>query len=117
MAQKITTDVAYKSFEHGSVTTNCQQTLNWILSMELKRDQIISISMCETKQEEGVSLMTVFYRIRSIVENAAPFDQLQFHEFTKTKSWETQAKESESFSKNGCQIVSLAHSAKNIMGL
>lgn len=85
--------------------------------MELKRDQIISISMCESKQEEGVSHMTVFYRIRSTVENAAPFDHLQFRQFTKTKSWESQAKEAESFSKNGCQIVSLAHSAKNIMGL
>lgn len=32
------TDVAYKSFIHGSVTANCQQTLDWIQSMELKRD-------------------------------------------------------------------------------
>ena len=117
MADQLSTDVAYKSFQHGSVTSNCQQTLDWINSMELKRDQIISISMCETSTEEGESLMTVVYRVKSLAEDAAPFDHLQFREFTKTKSWESQAKEAEDFAKTGCDIVSLAHSAKNVLNL
>ena len=85
--------------------------------MELKRDQIISICMQETTIEEGQSLILIWYRVASLSPEAAPFDELQFREFTKTKSWEAQAKEAEDFVSGGIEVVSLAHSAKNVMAL
>lgn len=73
--------------------------------------------MNETQIEDGQSHLTVFYRIKSLAADAPPFDQLQYREFTKTKSWEAQAKEAEDLAHTGCQLVSLSHSAKNVMSL
>lgn len=50
---KISTDVDFKTFVHGASTANAQQVLDFIREKELKREQIISITMHETKISVG----------------------------------------------------------------
>ncbi len=117
MAESSNVNVEVQQFVHGSVSANCSQTLAWIQERELKRDQIVSICMSETAIEDGESRIAVYYRTASLSPSAAPFDELQFREFTKTKSWEAQAKEAEDFVTGSVEVVALAHSAKNVMAL
>ena len=116
--EKISTDVAYKTFENGMAKTSAEQLLAWSRNMELKRDQFISITMNENVIEEGNNQTTIFYRVKSDSESAIPFDQLQFHSFDTTKPWGALAVAGEAHANNGnTQVVSMTHTPKNIGGL
>jgi hypothetical protein len=87
---------------------------DWIKNKELKRSQLVSLSMSENRSEDGDNVIAIVYREHS-KENAAdtPLDTIDFKIFDPQTPWETLFHEFEGFSKSR-DILSLTHSAKNI---
>ena len=48
---------------------------------------MISITLNESKIEEGIQILTVFYREKPIVEKDVPLD-LKYHVFPRTDGWD-----------------------------
>jgi len=72
-----TNKVAYKSIKHGS-TSKCMQAMVTAIKDELKlmQDQIVSISIHDTKVHHGDLEAVLFYRTQSTVDNSEPTESL-----------------------------------------
>ena len=107
------TSASFVTFQNGMAKKKAEAFEAWIREKEIKRSQIISITMNETQVTEGEQLLTVFYRDAPIEKGELPFAELLFEQFNKNQSWDRLLKEANK-SKSGEGVVSLSHSAKNI---
>ena len=110
--------------EHGKLNSeifvlqngrkNVTAVSEWIKSKELKRSQLVSLSMSEDRKEDGDNVIALVYRENS-KENPAdtPLDTIDFKIFDQQNTWDVLFHEFEAFSK-GQDILSLTHTAKNI---
>lgn len=72
--------VAFKSIKHGSTSKCMQATVNAIKDeLKLMQDQIVSISLHDTKVHHGDMEAVVFYRTQSTVDNSEPTESLQYN--------------------------------------
>lgn len=109
------TDAAFVTFSNGKAKTNAESLCTWIQENNVKRSQVISITMNETEVEEGDQLLTVFYRKAPIEQGELDFEDLKFEHFNQNHSWAKLITEADS-KKRGVDVVSLTHSPKNIGG-
>jgi hypothetical protein len=93
---------------------NVMAVAEWVKTKELKRSQLVSLSMSENRKEDGDNTIAIVYRENS-KENPAdtPLDTIEFKIFDPQTPWESLFREFEDFSK-GRDILSLTHTAKNI---
>lgn len=95
------------TFTNGLAVKNAEALRAWIQEREVKRSQIISITMNETEIEEGDQMLTVFYRERPIRSGELPFEDLNFNAFNQFHSWKKLLTEADSF-KSGRDVISLS---------
>lgn len=109
------TDAAFVTFKNGKAKNNAEALCTWIQDNNVKRSQIISITMNETECEEGDQLLTVFYRQAPIEQGELDFEDLKFEHFNQNQSW-TKLLTGADAKRKGVDVVSLTHSPKNIGG-
>ena len=109
------TDAAFVTFTNGKAKNNAESLCNWIQQNNIKRSQIISLTMNETECEEGDQLLTVFYRKAPIAQDELDFEDLKFEHFNQNHSWTKLLTEADS-KRRGVDVVSLTQSPKNIGG-
>merc|ERR1712113_71191 len=107
------TSANFVTFTNGMAKRNCDAFATWITEHEIKRSQIISITMNETEIEEGDQMLTVFYRKKPIAEQELVFEDLKYEHFNQNHSWTRLQKEADS-KLRGVDVISLQQSPKNI---
>lgn len=72
--------VEFRSVKHGS-TAKCMEAMVRLIKDELKlmQDQIVSISVHDTKVHHGDIECVLFYRTQSTVDNSEPTESLNYH--------------------------------------
>ena len=108
--------VAFKSFVHGNEETNANSCLAFIRQAELKRDQIVSISMNETSVEDGENMITLFYREQSAHPEEVPLVNINFKFFDFSRTWAQLCNDFENFASKDRNVVANTHSAKGTLG-
>lgn len=100
-------------FTSSNGRKNVANCCEWIKQNELNRSQIVSISMAESRVEDGDNVIVVVYRTH-LTEKASdvPLDALEDKSMMSTKPWHELFKEFESFSEKK-EVIALAHSARN----
>jgi len=84
----------------------------WLAEKELKRSQIVSITMNETEIEEGDNMLTIFYRENPVAADAEVPLVLKHTHFKRSDPWDKLMTEADK--QRNCDIISFTHSAKNI---
>jgi len=56
------TNVDFVSFTAGNSGQNVEKMVKWMTENEIKRSQVVSITMNETDIEEGQNMLTLWYR-------------------------------------------------------
>ena len=106
-------DADFVTFTNGKAKTNAEDLCKWIQERNIKRSQVLSITMNESQAEEGDQLLTVFYRKSPIEQGELDFEDLKFEHFNQNHSWSKLSTEADS-KKRGVDVVSLTQSPKNI---
>lgn len=107
------TDAAYVTFTNGSAKKNADEFCKWIIENDMKRSQILSMTINETEIEEGDQMLTVFYRCQPVKQNELVFEDLKFEHFPQMHNWAKLRSEAAS-KMRGVDAVHLVQSAKNI---
>ena len=55
-------EIKVETFTRGAFSEQLEEMKKWFLQKEMKKDQIISISINETHIHDGDSVLVVFYR-------------------------------------------------------
>lgn len=107
--------VEYSVFQKGSITDNLNLLKTFISEHELKRDQIVAISINETKITDGDSAVLLVYRKQSNDPTATPFAQFQYKNYGVNSNWNgLQDLVNEDFKLDTQDVLSLQQCAKSV---
>lgn len=104
----------HKVFTLQNSRKNVTAVNEWIKAVELKRSQLVSVSVSESAPQDGENVILVVFREHSKeIPSDVPLDTLDAKIFDPQSSWEDLYQEFENWGK-GKDVLSLSHTAKNI---
>ena len=67
---------------------NAESLIKWVSENELKRSQLLSITMNESLIEKGQNIITAFYRNQPLNQNDQTLDDLEYYHFPQQHKWD-----------------------------
>lgn len=102
---------------HISVASNftlcCEDLVNWIKMVDLKREQIVSISASETSTYDADAVLVLVYRTESD-SSMTSLEHLKFELQKSVVDWDLQYQEILRTVGSSVDVLSLTHTARNI---
>ena len=93
--------------KHANMNENCKNMRDWIISTELRNDQIISITSGLSNLEEEKHVLILFYRTASNSDEP-PLLQINFENGKSSQDWNEQFEFAEELSKTN-KIISVSN--------
>ena len=101
---------------HISVASNftlcCEDLVNWIKMVDLKREQVISISASETSTYDADAVLILVYRTESD-SSMTSLENLKFELQKNVVDWDFQFQDIQKAVGNA-DVIALTHTARNI---